>query len=475
MNQSETYNPHITVYINNIKIKDINGLFNISIVSHSSKPSVCEISFANNMSLKINSNFMETELKVILDNNSVPIFNGYITSTEYSINSQGDYLYHIRAYDYLIKLAKTQNISGSHNKNLKDIINESDPSIKINRKSLVSSFKWRNILPFQECDLDFITRNSAKIGLYFVYINNKLNFYTLDDIDAEEITKNINNEIIDLKVKSNSIPNIDNVIATSWDIQELELIKTKEKSKNNLTIYEITSNEKNEIKIKSEARLKYNKANTRIIELVIIGDPNIHPGKRIKINGLEDKINGIVNKVEHSIDNKNGFITKISTEPVKIKKMINPVNGTIANISDINDPENMGRVKVKLPSINNYESDWLPLLIPGGGKGHGMIFFPSPGDLVYLTFLNGDVTKGVILGGLPGIENDGLDQISLLIDKSQSIRINKKKKSIKIENNGSRLEMTKSKIELYSKEDINIKAPSKTINITGQNINFIKG
>lgn len=475
MNLNRIYNPQIKILLNNSNLVDSQGLYNINIISCSSKPSVCEISFINNISLNLDIEDIKQELKILLGNSTEPLFHGFITASEFSINSQGDYIYHIRAYDSLINLTKTQNISGIHRKNLKEIINICDSSIKLKNHNLLTDFKWRNLFPFQECDLDFIARISAQIGLYFHLRNSHLHFYTLDEKKSENKVLNINEDILEISVKRNSLSDIDNVSATSWDLQELNILKTKTKNRNDLIIHELLSNDKNEINKKANARLQYNKALSKIIEGTILGASDIYPGKKIIIKGLNNNLSGIVNRVEHSIDSNKGFTTKFTTEPVQIVNRIKSLNGTIAQVTNINDPENKGRIKVKLPSMGNYETDWLPLMIPGGGKGHGVVFFPSPGDLIYLSFLNGDITKGIVLGGIPGLDNNGLDEFSLLIDKDQSIKVNKKKKSIKIENNGSRLEMSKNKLELFSKENIDIKAPSKTINITGQNINFIKG
>ncbi len=77
---------------------------------------------------------------------------------------------------------------------------------------------------------------------------------------------------------------------------------------------------------------------------------------------------------------------------------------TLATVTNINDPENLGRVKCKFFTANQEASelDWAYVLTPFGGKECGFYFMPNIGDAVLLAFEDGDVRRPFIIGSLWG-------------------------------------------------------------------------
>ena len=75
-----------------------------------------------------------------------------------------------------------------------------------------------------------------------------------------------------------------------------------------------------------------------------------------------------------------------------------------ALVSDIADPDNQGRVKVKLPwaadaAGGQYEA-WARLATMMGGKNRGSFFIPDVDDEVLVAFEDGDPRRPCVLGGL---------------------------------------------------------------------------
>jgi uncharacterized protein involved in type VI secretion and phage assembly len=74
-------------------------------------------------------------------------------------------------------------------------------------------------------------------------------------------------------------------------------------------------------------------------------------------------------------------------------------NGLVVGVvDDLDDPEGLGRVRVKLPHLNNEMSDWAPLVSPMGGKNRGIAFRPEPKDTVLVAFELGDPRRPYVLG-----------------------------------------------------------------------------
>src|SRR5262245_58307561 len=65
------------------------------------------------------------------------------------------------------------------------------------------------------------------------------------------------------------------------------------------------------------------------------------------------------------------------------------------------DPENLNRVKVKIPALHDGEqSHWAQLLTPMEGKEFGWYTLPDVDDQVALMFMHGDINQPVLMGGV---------------------------------------------------------------------------
>ncbi|MDD4802456.1 MAG: phage baseplate assembly protein V [Syntrophomonas sp.] len=80
----------------------------------------------------------------------------------------------------------------------------------------------------------------------------------------------------------------------------------------------------------------------------------------------------------------------------------NRINGvTVGLVTNINDPEDMGRIKVKfLIRESPQESDWIRIASPMAGAGKGLFFLPEVGDEVLLAFHYGNVDEPFVIGML---------------------------------------------------------------------------
>lgn len=78
-----------------------------------------------------------------------------------------------------------------------------------------------------------------------------------------------------------------------------------------------------------------------------------------------------------------------------------------AVVTDIDDPDKLGRVKVKLLNrdTSEYETDFIRIMTPMTGKEWGMFFFPEVGDEVLVAFGNGEMERPYVLGALWNQEN----------------------------------------------------------------------
>jgi phage baseplate assembly protein V len=71
----------------------------------------------------------------------------------------------------------------------------------------------------------------------------------------------------------------------------------------------------------------------------------------------------------------------------------------IGLVTDVQDPEKEGRIKVNYPWFNEtMESDWMPVMQFFAGPSHGSFFIPEVGTAVVVAALHGNLDEPVVIG-----------------------------------------------------------------------------
>lgn len=89
-----------------------------------------------------------------------------------------------------------------------------------------------------------------------------------------------------------------------------------------------------------------------------------------------------------------------SNEPIEKRSVRNGV--TLAKITNINDPKNLGRVKCSYITSDKDagETGWIYCLTSFGGNQYGAFFHPNVDDVVALAYENGDIHRPFVIGSL---------------------------------------------------------------------------
>lgn len=139
-----------------------------------------------------------------------------------------------------------------------------------------------------------------------------------------------------------------------------------------------------------------------------------------------------------------------------------------AIVTETNDPQQQGRIKVKCPKIlGEFESDWCLPSVPIAGPNCGWITLPQPNDMVWLEFEEGDPEKPIYSGFLwgSGEAPTADNQVSIFID----VHGNKISTSVNgiefISKDGDKLVLSNSHIELISKDGDKMVLGNSNINM----------
>jgi uncharacterized protein involved in type VI secretion and phage assembly len=77
------------------------------------------------------------------------------------------------------------------------------------------------------------------------------------------------------------------------------------------------------------------------------------------------------------------------------------VTGVVIGIvEDLRDPDNLGRIRVRLPHLADELTDWTRVAAPMAGSGRGFFFRPQKGDEVLLAPEHGQARRYYVIGAL---------------------------------------------------------------------------
>ncbi len=246
--------------------------------------------------------------------------------------------------------------------------------------------------------------------------------------------------------------------------------------------------------------------NTGFIEAegTALGDPSLLAGHTVNLSKLGDRFSGkyMVTAAQHVYTARaGGYEVHFTVEGARPTLMADLVNGAPspesngarwggvfpAVVTNNNDPEDMGRVKVKFPWLDtNLESHWARLSAVGAGDQRGLFWLPEVNDEVLVAFEHGDFNRPYVIGGLWNGQDKPPEQVSEAV-KSGKVHTRTIKtrtghvirlvddetgdQFIEIldaaEGTHIKLDATGKKLEVTCKGDISIKADG-TINLKAQ-------
>jgi phage protein D len=150
-------------------------------------------------------------------------------------------------------------------------------------------------------------------------------------------------------------------------------------------------------------------------EGVCNGNPKLKAGVTVKLSGLGKRFSGeyVVTAATHHLSGNSGYSVTFTVSGHHASTLLSSLNRHQANgrfdggglvvgiVTNNNDPDGMGRIKVKYPWLSeDHEGDWARIASPGAGKERGLEFLPEINDEVLVGFELGDIHAPYILGGL---------------------------------------------------------------------------
>jgi phage baseplate assembly protein V len=159
-----------------------------------------------------------------------------------------------------------------------------------------------------------------------------------------------------------------------------------------------------------------------------------------------------------------------------------------AIVTDVNDPEKEGRIKVRYPWFDDdTESGWVRVRQLYAGNGYGTFFIPEVDDEVLVAFVHGDMRQPIVLGGLyngndkPSVYRDDSNDPKLIRTKGgQQILLDDSEGAEKIEivdkeGNTVLIDAVAKTITVEADMDITVKSKSGNVTVEASSALTLKG
>ncbi|MEO8397777.1 MAG: phage baseplate assembly protein V, partial [Chloroflexota bacterium] len=412
--------------------------------------------------------------------------------------------FRVTAYDLLHRLRKNGSVRAHIQVTLNDLAHELAASQGLTVQGHESPPLMQYIIQHRQSDLELLQELAERTGLYLAVREDTLHIFSLTGIEGNSLTLMLGDTLLEASVQVNADGVVGEVAAAGWDTARIEAHTGRINSARSgrsvdasvsagdvggagsVSLIDLGVEDAAQTEALAQAELDRRTAQQVTFRGTAQGDTRLRPGAHVEIKAIAPSIAGIyvLTQVTHTINQQVGYISELSSELLPVRIRPRSTIATPAVVTQIDDPEGLGRVRVALPSFENVNTDWINVVSLGAGSGKGLMIQPDVNDDVLVLLAHEDPAQAVVVGGLygphgtpdSGIVEGAVKRYSLVTPGGQKIKLDDSGQVIRLENSdGSFIELSPEKVTVHAMRDLQIEAPGKAIIILGSTIDFQKG
>ncbi len=375
------------------------------------------------------------------------LFQGEITSIEPRFAQNGRATLVFRAYDQSHRLHRGKQSRTFLEVTDSDIVSKIAKEAGLKADVDTTSIKFDYLVQANQTDMEFLLDRARRIGYWAFATKEKLYFKKADFNLGDGPSLTWPETLREFRPRLSGVGQPKTASAQGWDFKALKAIEGKATTATKFNKGGITK----AAGAAAEAAFKGNgKANIAVIHRPMVvdgeakdiaqaaldeaaseylqaegeslGHADIIAGVTLTVDGVGDRFKGkyLVTSATH-LYNRGLYVTRFAMtgrQPNTFRHLIGQsraatverpqaeVTGVVIGIvTDAEDKDQLGRVKVKFPWLPKNEgadivSNWARVAAPMAGKDRGFMFTPAVQDEVLVAFEHGDPNSPYILGGL---------------------------------------------------------------------------
>jgi phage protein D len=362
-----------------------------------------------------------------------PVFDGEVIEIE-PVLDKGMKKLVVRAFDRLHRLARGRYARRFVNVTDGDLLQTIAGEVGLQAKAGPTPDVHAYVIQANETNLDFLQARAAALG-YLLYVTDKTLHCEPPGARGQPIELEWEKNLAHFRPRMSTVGQLNEVTARGWDpAQRREIVGQAKTSKVLPKIGEGKSGgDVAQSAFKLAARylvtdrpLRTQSLADKLAQAVADrhaggfieaegtceGNPGIVAGAQVEVKNVGQRFGGtyFVTGATH-LFGPGKFETHFSVSGLQPATLLSfltpeaapsiPAGLVIGVVTDNNDPQKQGRVKVKFPWFaGDVDSDWVRVVILGGGAERGIAFLPEINDEVLLGFELGDFNHPYVLGGL---------------------------------------------------------------------------
>lgn len=464
-------------------------------------PSQCELVFSDpGVDLQNHPPLPGSDMLVHVGQENEPLFSGELSAVELDYGPGNQRHLRIRGYDRLRALHRRWSVRAHVQTSLHEVVTELTSGLGVHVETPARTLSWPRMIQTHQSDFELLMELTAQVGLYPYLDGSVLKLIPLRG-NGSSTELELGQNLLEAQFEANIDPDAESVSISGWNPLQAEAFTGEARNpergydvgvgrdlsgfsgKDRQEIPDRAAINDDHLDAIARSHLEHRAARMVVFRGVADGQSSLRPGARVEVANVAEQFAGTytLTAVTHSIDSYQGFLSNLSTYPPPLHHADQYTRIGIGRVTQVNDPENAGRVRVAFPTLNNVESEWLQVMCPGAGAGKGLMMVPEVNDLVLVLFAHGLPGQSIVLGGLygpegpedPGVHQDRVSRYTMRTRGGQLIRLDDDEQSLTFETaDGNRIELTPDLVSLIAATDLDIAAPGRRISIRGQQIDF---
>lgn len=365
------------------------------------------------------------------------LFKGEITASEPNFGEGASATLLVRGYDRSHRLHRGTNAQAYQQVTDSDLANRIAQQAGLRAQVDSTNEVHEHVFQHNQTHMEFLAERAQRIGYEF-FVEDKTLYFRKPPQNGDALELEWGRQLRSFRPRQTLVEQVDEVVVKGWNAKDRQVITGQatrgaaepqigEQQSGAQLASQAFSNARRlvadeDVKSQAEAdtlaQAFLDELSGAYIEAegLCYGQPALRAGKRIKLTSLGTRFSGtyLVTSATHIYSAAGGYNTSFTVHgrrPESLYTLLSEPAGERANgrhpgpvvavVTNINDPEGRGRVRVKFPWMSDdVESDWARLMGVGAGKGRGLFCLPEVNDEVLVAFERGDFNRPYVLGGL---------------------------------------------------------------------------
>lgn len=360
------------------------------------------------------------------------VFKGEVVSIEPGFNAGAAFAtLIIRGYDKSHRLHNTTKTRTFLNMKDSDIATQIANDYGISPDVQSTTEVYDHIFQSALSDMEFLAERAARIGFEF-FVNDEKLYFRQPTASSSTTELTFGKDLIEFNVRVSGVDQVPKVVVKGWDIQKKEPItgeSTTSKTHPEIGLRKSGVDIASQFGAQEKIQVRQNvvspndatqiakgildEINSSFIEAdgMAYGDPNLFAGSIVEIKEIgavfEGKYKLTTVRHDYTEGHYNTYFTIEGRKPRNLVQLlhqgtVSPFPGVVpAIVTDIEDPQNLNRVKILYPWMDDANDSWWARVVSlGGGSGRGFFVMPEVNDEVLVAFEQGHFDKPYVIGGL---------------------------------------------------------------------------